>query len=244
MRFINSYFLAIILNIETATPLCSVSLAKDGQLLAMMETLEDRSHARLLSVFIDKVIKKAGITFNEIDAVAIGKGPGSYTGLRIGVSTAKGMCFASGKPLISIGTLDIICRQFILSNNLAKKVLSENTCICPMIDARRMEVYYALFSDNGNAITEARAKVIDASTFIPLLENSVVAFMGTGMPKCREVIDHPNAIFVDDVHPSAAALAFLSWEAFNNKHFEDTAYFEPFYLKDFVTTVPKKKLTV
>jgi tRNA threonylcarbamoyladenosine biosynthesis protein TsaB len=232
--------LAIILNIESATSLCSVSLAINGNLTGIAETLEDRSHARLLSVFIQQVIAEAGISVNEIDAFAVGKGPGSYTGLRIGVSTVKGLCYGSGKPLIAIGTLEILCRQYINTN----KMPEENFLICPMIDARRMEVYHALFDQNGKALTEVSAKIIDRSSFDNVLENSKVVFIGSGMSKCRNILEHPHAVFADDIHPSSAALAGLSWEAFRDGRFEDTAYFEPFYLKDFVTTVPKRKLTV
>lgn len=233
--------MAIILNIETATQLCSVALAENGKIISLMETLEDRSHAKLLSVYIETILKEKGIGFNEIDAVAVGKGPGSYTGLRIGVSTAKGLCYGSGKPLISEGTLDIICRQLL---SAADKEISvtENTVLCPMIDARRMEVYYALFDRSGNRLNEVAAKVIDENTFIPLLEKSPVIFMGSGMPKCRDIIHHRNALFAEEIYPSAASLAYLSCEAFNKNRFEDIAYFEPFYLKDFVTTIPKRKL--
>lgn len=234
--------MAIILNIETATQLCSVALAKDGSLIAVKETLEDRSHAKLLSVYIEKIIREQGLNFNDIDAVAVGKGPGSYTGLRIGVSTAKGLCYGSGNPLIAEGTLDIMCREFLTLHHKADLNFAD-TLLCPMIDARRMEVYYAIFDSHGNRLTDVAAKVIDGNTFTPLLEKNKMIFMGSGMPKCREIISNGNASFQDDIHPSAGSLAYLSWESFKAGRFEDTAYFEPFYLKDFVTTIPKRKLS-
>jgi tRNA threonylcarbamoyladenosine biosynthesis protein TsaB len=234
--------LAVILNIETATQLCSVAIAEDGRLLKVKETLEDRSHAKLLSVYIANILKEEGLKFNDIDAVAVGKGPGSYTGLRIGISTAKGLCYGSGKPLIAEGTLDIICRQF-MSLPGKTDLNSTDALLCPMIDARRMEVYYAIFDSRGNRLTDVAAKVIEEGTFTPLLEKNKVIFMGSGMAKCRDIISHGNASFQDNMHPSAGSLAYLSWESFKAARFEDTAYFEPFYLKDFVTTIPKRKLS-
>jgi tRNA threonylcarbamoyladenosine biosynthesis protein TsaB len=236
--------LPVILNIETATALCSVSLSDDGRLLSVKETLEERAHARLLTVFITEMLREQGLKIADIDAVAIGKGPGSYTGLRIGVSTAKGIIFGVHKPMLAIGTLNILARQVMLKADLTVSNLFKNpeTRICPMIDARRMEVYYSLFNGHGDQVEKVAAKVIDSSSFRFLLENHPVIFTGSGMNKCKTLLDHPNAVFLDHIHPSAEALAHLSSQAYRNHEFVDPAYFEPFYLKDFITTVPKKHL--
>jgi tRNA threonylcarbamoyladenosine biosynthesis protein TsaB len=232
--------MALILNIETATPLCSVALAEDGKVLSFRETLEDKSHAARLTVFIQEVLMEQKIKVKDLDAIAVGKGPGSYTGLRIGVSTAKGLCYGSNKPLIAIGTLDILCTQAL--QQAAQTHLKQGTLLCPMLDARRMEVFTGLFDLEGNWVEPVTAKIIDEHSFSKWLSDHPVAFFGSGMEKCRAVLNHPNALFIIDVHPHAASLAVLSAQKFNHGEFEDTAYFEPFYLKDFIATIPKKKL--
>ncbi|MBN2482435.1 MAG: tRNA (adenosine(37)-N6)-threonylcarbamoyltransferase complex dimerization subunit type 1 TsaB [Bacteroidales bacterium] len=238
--------MSIILNIETATSLCSVSLAKEGTVLAIRESLEEKSHARMLTVFIDEIMKEKGMGPKDLNAVAVGKGPGSYTGLRIGVSTAKGICFGANIPLFAIGTLNIICNQLLLtSDQKTRAVLNKtSTLICPMIDARRMEVYYALFNIFGMQIKEPVAAVVDQQIFIPLLEKGYVVFTGSGMNKCKDLLNHPNAFFVDHIHPSAGSMAALSHKAFQDNEQVNLAYFEPFYLKDFISTVPKKHLPI
>jgi tRNA threonylcarbamoyladenosine biosynthesis protein TsaB len=236
--------MAAILNIETATPLCSVALAVDGRLIAQRETQEEKSHAARLTVFIEEIMKEQGMQIRDLHAIGLGKGPGSYTGLRIGVSTAKGLCYGGGIPLIAVSTLSImfgyalaICRKLSLPIN-------EDVLFCPMIDARRMEVFSCLFLASGEEKEPISANIIDAGSYNSYLENSRIYFFGSGMDKCRQVLSHPNAYFLDDIYPHAAALAPLSEEKYGKKQFENLAYFEPFYLKEFIATIPKKGLPV
>jgi tRNA threonylcarbamoyladenosine biosynthesis protein TsaB len=236
--------MAAILNIETATPLCSVALAIDGRLIAQRETQEEKSHSARLTVYIEEILKEQGLQIKDLQAIAIGKGPGSYTGLRIGVSTAKGLCYGAGIPLIAVGTLRImfnyakeICREKSIP-------LDENTLLCPMIDARRMEVFSCMYKASGEEKELISAKIIDALTYTSYLQSSKIYFFGSGMDKCRQVLSHSNAYFLDEIYPHAAALAALSEEKYQEKQFENLAYFEPFYLKEFVATVPKKSLPV
>jgi tRNA threonylcarbamoyladenosine biosynthesis protein TsaB len=236
--------MAAILNIETATPLCSVALAINGQLTAQRETREEKSHAARLTVFIEEILKAEGLQIKDLHAIAIGKGPGSYTGLRIGVSTAKGLCYGAGIPLIAVGTLRIMfnyAKEIIRDSSIP---LDENILFCPMIDARRMEVFSCLYKVSGEEKEPISAKIIDAVTYTSYLQTSKICFFGSGMDKCREVLSHPNAFFLDEIYPHAASLAALSEVKFRNNQFENLAYFEPFYLKEFVATIPKKGLPV
>ena len=224
--------MALILNIETATKNCSVSVAKNGEILALKELNNGNySHAEVLHPFIVDVLEEANSTSQEIDAVAVSKGPGSYTGLRIGVSAAKGLCFAFDKPLISIETL----------KSLAHSVSIDNGVIIPMLDARRMEVYAAVFNADYDSVREIKAEIIDETSFLEYLENQKVYFLGDGAQKCKELITHKNAVFVDDKFPSAKEMAELSYNKYKKNDIEDVAYFEPFYLKDFVVIPEKKK---
>ncbi len=233
--------MALILNLETATTVCSVSLAKDGQLLAVKEQNGDYSHAENLTLFIEDVLKQAGIKLSDVDAIAVSKGPGSYTGLRIGVSSAKGLCYSLNKPLIAISTLKHI--SLSVSKDPQYKSSALNSLFCPMLDARRMEVYCAMFDSLNNEIRSITAEIIDEHSFSDLLNNQVIYFFGDGAAKCKTVLSaNKNAIFIDDVFPSAKNMVSLSEQAFVNKEFEDVAYFEPFYLKDFVAG--KKKANV
>lgn len=227
-----AFDLGIILNIETSTKNCSVGLAQHGELIELQElNTGGYSHAEKLHPFIQEIMKRTDIAFSEIDAVAVGKGPGSYTGLRIGVSAAKGLCFAHDIPLISINSLEI----------LARASESFQGMVIPMIDARRMEVYSAVFDHQFHSLRETRAEIVTPDSFSSYLNQGKVLFLGDGAEKCKEVIQHINASFLDDAFPSASCMAALSFEKFQNKDFEDVAYFEPFYLKDFVATPEKKK---
>lgn len=224
--------MSIILNIETATKNCSVSIADKGKILAIKELNNGNySHAEVLHPFIVDILREANITSDHIDAVAVSKGPGSYTGLRIGVSAAKGLCFAFDKPLISIDTL----------NSLSYSIAIDNGFIVPMIDARRMEVYAAVFNEKNQLIREIKADIIEESSFSEYLKSSKVYFLGDGAQKCKETILHENAIFVDDKFPSAKEMAQLSYDKYKKNDIENVAYFEPFYLKDFIVIPEKKK---
>jgi tRNA threonylcarbamoyladenosine biosynthesis protein TsaB len=221
-----------ILNFETATKNCSVSISNSGDLIALEElNTGGYSHAEKLHVFIEKVLEKSEIGFSDLSAVCVGKGPGSYTGLRIGVSAAKGICFALDIPMIAIETLAILVQQVSTSEGY----------IVPMLDARRLEVYSAVFDKNYKQIRATEAQIIDEQSFSEYLEKGKVYFVGDGAEKCKELIVHENAIFIDNAFPSSNEMTSLSYEKFLKKEFEDVAYFEPFYLKDFVGTKPKKR---
>jgi len=224
--------LAYILNIETSTKNCSVSIAKNGEILAIKELNNGQySHAEVLHPFIQDILVEANIKMNKIDAVAVSKGPGSYTGLRIGVSAAKGFCFAFNKPLISIDTL----------TSLSYSITIEEGFIVPMIDARRMEVYSCVFNNKHQKERVIKAEIIDDNSFNAYLSENKVYFLGNGSQKCKEIITHKNAVFVDDKYPSAKEMAILSYEKYKKSDIEDVAYFEPFYLKDFIVIPEKKK---
>ena len=236
MPFTSLYLhMAFILGIETATEVCSVALFSNQNLLALREWKEGNKHANELTTLISEVVKEASISLNQLDAICVSMGPGSYTGLRVGVSTAKGLCYTLNKPLIAVNTLESMAQVFVSNNP------NYNGLVCPMIDARRMEVYTALFNNNGEPVRETEAKIIDETSFAQDLQLGNIAFIGNGAEKCREVIEHSNAQFHGDLRCSAVGLGKLAGEKFNAKQFEDVAYFEPFYLKDFVGTTPKKK---
>ena len=218
-----------LLFIETSTSLCSTALAEDGCIVCSRRSSEPRAHASLTAVFVKEMMDEAG--WAAPDAVCVSMGPGSYTGLRVGVSTAKGLCFGAGIPLIAIGTLDVL-----VSGALGAKRL-----IVPMIDARRMEVYTAVFSPEGKQLTPVEAKIIGPESFADELAAGPVLFIGDGALKCKDVLTSPNAFF-RKADPLASAMAPLAEAAFQEKGFEDLAYFEPFYLKDFIATVSRKNL--
>jgi tRNA threonylcarbamoyladenosine biosynthesis protein TsaB len=215
-----------ILNIETATKNCSVSLAKNGETILCKEIAEQGySHAERLHVFIEEILKDTGNTFQDLKAIAVSKGPGSYTGLRIGVSTAKGLCYALGIPLISVDTLQV----------LAQQVTVESGLIVPMIDARRMEVYSALFDANHTKIIEVQAEILTENSYADMTD--AIYFIGDCQEKCQTVLTKNNFHFLPEiVFPSATEMSSLSFEKFIKNDFEDVAYFEPFYLKDFLIT--------
>ncbi|MBW6483350.1 MAG: tRNA (adenosine(37)-N6)-threonylcarbamoyltransferase complex dimerization subunit type 1 TsaB [Vicingaceae bacterium] len=227
--------MSLILGIETATKICSIALTKGTQLLAVEEIGGAFSHAENTTVFIEKVMQKSGKMLSEIDAIAVSKGPGSYTGLRIGVSTAKGLCFALNKPLIAVDTLQAMALR------MAKQTTNENLLFCPMIDARRMEVYTAIYNFKNEIVEPITAKIIDENAFSKFLANQKVLFFGDGAEKCQTLFaENNNALFNESVLPSAIEINELALKKFKNKQLEDVAYFEPFYLKDFIGTVAKK----
>ena len=257
-----------IILIETSTALCSVALAEGGSVTAYRESSAPKAHASLTAVFIQEMLSERGLTLSDCDAVCVSMGPGSYTGLRVGVSTAKGLCFGSGKPLLAVGTLDTLVAQASVSSE-ARDVISSDVhdvisseaegrdekspfrFIIPMVDARRMEVYTAVFSSchpecsEGSPsyaqITETAPAIIDETSFAEYLEQGPCLFIGDGAGKCADVIKHPNANFCQ-CWPKASAMLEPAVAALRSGDFKDVAYFEPFYLKEFVATVSKKKL--
>ncbi len=219
-----------ILNIETATKNCSVALAKDGKTIVSKEIAEEGySHAERLHVFIEEIIKEAGIDFQDLSAVAVSQGPGSYTGLRIGVSAAKGLCFALDIPLIALDTLQVLASQAIVSDGL----------VIPMLDARRMEVYSAIFNFNFDKIRAVEAEIITEDSFLDFQET--LYFIGDCAEKCKAVLTKQNFVFLEEIkYPSAKEMSFLSFEKYKKNDTVDVAYFEPYYLKDFMITTSKK----
>lgn len=234
--------MAVILNIETSTSVCSVSLAVDGVVKAIKESRVKNSHAEQVTLFSEMVVKKAGYNFNNLDAVAVSKGPGSYTGLRIGVSTAKGFCLSIDKPLISVGTLDAMAWGLIYALRNKKQKL-DAYLYCPMIDARRMEVYDAVYDHNLNRVKEVSATILEKDTYDEYFFRHAMVFGGDGAGKAKELYftGKNKAYFLDGFVPSSMFMAELAEKKFNNKEFEDVAYFEPFYLKEFVAGISKVK---
>lgn len=218
--------LALLLCIETATTNCSVALARDGEVVALKEDYNKQySHAERLHLFIKEILEENRFSPEDLDGIAVSKGPGSYTGLRIGVSAAKGLCFSLDLPLVSIPTLTSLAHQ------VPKQ---EGVYVFPLLDARRMEVYTAGFDSDKQEISETQAKILDENSFDDYLEKGVVCFIGDGVEKFREVCTHKNARFIVDKLPSAREMAGLAYEKFLEEDFEDVAYFEPYYLKDFL----------
>lgn len=221
--------MAIILHIETATTVCSVALSENGKLLSLKEENKGLKHAENITLFIMHVLKESGKKITDLDAVALSSGPGSYTGLRIGTSTAKGLCYALDKPLISVSTLQS------LALNAITKTSDASALYCPMIDARRMEVFSAVYDEQLNEAEPPAPKIIDENSFNLLLPSHKIFFFGDGSEKCKAVLSHqPNAIFIDDIFPSAVFMISLAEIKFSKKQFEDTGLFVPFYLKEFV----------
>lgn len=227
--------MATILHIETATEVCSAALSVDGKLVLEKVSDVGQSHSTLLGVFVEEImieVRKQGL---QLDAVSVSSGPGSYTGLRIGVSQAKGLSYGLDIPLIAIPTHRVMAAQL-------QHMVDKDSLLCPMIDARRMEVYATFFNHQLDVVRETSADIIDADSYNDLLEKHEVIFFGNGAAKCKETLTHPNARFVDDIKPLASAMIAAADEAFAQGRFEDMAYFEPFYLKEFVATVPKNKV--
>ena len=217
----------LILNIETSTKNCSVALYDSDELISEKSLLADKySHSEKLNCFIEDLIKDSSFEFKDIDAISVSKGPGSYTGLRIGVSTAKGLCYALSIPLISVSTLRAMSYSM-------SQIKTGFDLYCPMIDARRMEVFSAFFDKNNNLVRKVKADIIEKNSYSHFLENRVL-FFGDGSSKCVELINSKNAFFEKDIFPNACDMALISLDKYNKKDFEDVAYFEPFYLKDFI----------
>jgi len=234
--------MSLILCIETGTDICSAGIARDGCLVSLRESDEGRDHARKVGVFVDELLRETGIGADELDAVAVGRGPGSYTGLRIGVSFAKGLCYGLGKPLLSVGSLDALAE--VAREDHEAGILTvddwDRVLLCPMVDARRMEVYAQVFDSTGRAQSEVVAEVVDGGSFATFRASGrPFVIFGSGARKCAGLL--PDARLVE-VAPSARGLARLAQQALDEGRTEDVAYFEPFYLKDFVVTTSRKKL--
>ena len=227
--------MATILHIETATEVCSVALSIDNKLLMERVSDVDQSHSMLLGVFVEDIMVEIRKEDIQLDAVSVSSGPGSYTGLRIGVSQAKGLSYGLDIPLIAIPTPLVMAAQL-------QHEASENSLLCPMIDARRMEVYATFLDQNLKVVRQTSADIIEDNSYIDLLEKYEIIFFGNGADKCKKVIKHPNARFIDGITPLASSMVTVANGAFAQNRFEDVAYFEPFYLKEFVATVPKNKV--
>lgn len=228
--------MSCILHIETSTAVCSVAVSEDAQIIFEQQNLDGPNHATILAPFVDEALSFIESHAIPLDAVAVSSGPGSYTGLRIGVSTAKGVAYGRGIPMIAVPTLQLLTVPTLLYD----ETLPEDAWLCPMIDARRMEVYAAIYDRALNTVRNVQADIVDTDTYRRWLDERPVYFMGNGAEKCKTVIDHPNARFIDGVHPLAKHMAPLAEKAHARHMFVDTAYFEPFYLKEFQTTTPKK----
>ncbi len=232
-----------ILHIETATNICSVALSKGEDLIAIRESDEDKSHGALLSVFMREVMKEGQIKPTDLHAISVSKGPGSYTGLRIGVSATKGFGYALDLPIIGIDTL-LALAIGAKSSDYIQNLITQypDLLLCPLLDARRMEVYSGFYTLEDELFRKVSADIIDENSYKNILDSRPVVFFGNGSQKVKEIIQHPQAFFIEDIVPSAKNMIPLSLQFFQNQEFEDTAYFEPYYLKDFVATTPKKKL--
>ena len=226
-----------ILNIETSTTVCSVSLSENGICKCVRENFSGNNHSELIGVFTQEVLAEAGVEPKDLNAVALSIGPGSYTGLRIGTSFAKGLCYGSDLKLITIPTLKIIAQ-----NAKEKYSIEDDALLCPMIDARRMEVYNCIYDASLGQVRETQPEIIDENSFAEILQNKKVYFCGNGAAKCKPFITHENAIFLDEVYPLATSMISLAEEAFEKNDFADVAYFEPFYLKAAHVTMPKNKI--
>ena len=229
--------MSCILNIETSTSVCSVAASQDGQTIFVKEDLKGPSHAVSLGVFVDEALSFIDSHAIPLDAVAVSCGPGSYTGLRIGVSMAKGVCYGRNIPLIAIPTPEVLSVPVLLHHDLP-----EDALLCPMIDARRMEVYAAVYDRALNVKRAIAADIVDENSYQEFLDKQPVYFFGDGAAKCKEKIVHPNAHFIDGIRPLASMMFPLAEKAIAEKDFKDVAYFEPFYLKEFVASQPKKLL--
>lgn len=234
--------MSFILHIETSGDYCSVALSDGKKFLNSLENEDKQSHAAILTGQIDELLKKSKLEVRDLAAVAVSKGPGSYTGLRIGVSTAKGICFAQDIPLIAVNTLQSIARGILETerSNMEYLGFSDSDFLCIMTDARRMEVYTALFNSSGEFVGDTTAEILEENMHEEILKNNHIFFAGTGAEKASTIIKNPNAVFLYGFKANAVGMISTAYQYFEAGKFENTAYFEPFYLKDFIATKPKK----
>lgn len=230
--------MSCILNIETSTNICSVAVSQDGAVVYQQQDEKGTSQNVSLGGFVDKALSFIDSHAIPLDSVAVSCGPGSYTGLRIGVSMAKGVCYGLNIPLIGIPTLEVLCVPILLH----QEELPENALLCPMIDARRMEVYSGIYDRALNLVKPISADIIDENSYADFMDKQPVYYFGNGMDKCKDKIKHPNAHFIDGIVPLASMMFPLSEKAVAKEDYKDVAYFEPFYLKEFIATKPKKLL--
>lgn len=230
--------MSCILSIETSTDVCSVAVSEDSQTIFSQEDHSGPNHSVTLGVFVDEALSFIDSHAIPLDAVAVSCGPGSYTGLRIGVSMAKGICYGLNIPLLSVPTLELLAVPVLLR----EMVKEENALFCPMLDARRMEVYAGIYTRALKPVRPVQADVVDGETYRQFLDEHPVYFFGNGAAKCKDVISHPNARFIEDIEPLAKYMQPLAERRYVEQRYEDTAYFVPFYLKDFVAKMPKKLL--
>lgn len=228
--------MCLILHIETSTDVCSVCLASDGKVLSKRETAIERSHASVLTVFIEEILNESKGNNKSLDAVAVSMGPGSYTGLRIGVSAAKGICYGANIPLIAISTLEAICTGALQNFT----TMEEDGLLVPVIDARRMEVYLAVYDMQMRKIEDTSAQIIDQNSFRDLLTSHAIYLFGTGAEKLKDELVHKNIRFPGKLNLSSEFMVEMALQRYRNKQFENVAYFEPYYLKDFIATTPRK----
>jgi len=224
----------IILSIETSTPACSVAVHRDHVLLGVQELFTEKSHSTHLAVLIKQLVENCQLKMQDLDAVAVSKGPGSYTGLRIGVATAKGLCYGLNLPLVGINTLEAMAHQF-------STIPPGIDYLCPMIDARRMEVYCTILGYDLKVLSDTQSVVVNEESFQEWRVRGNVLFFGNGSDKCREILNGSSSFFVSGIAPSAKTVGLLGGKKFDEGQVEDLAYFEPFYLKEFRTTTPKSK---
>ncbi len=228
--------MALILSIETSTTVCSVAITEGNNILATQKLFLEKSHSNLLTIIIQDLLKACGLSLKEIAAIAVSKGPGSYTGLRIGVSTAKGLAYSLDKPIVSVSTLKAMAHEVSQYN-------TEGSLLIPMLDARRMEVYTATFNDSLESLNEVEALILDEESFRETLTDRKALFLGDGAAKFKPLIEsNKNAKFIEGLTPSAWAIGQLAFNKYQKEEFEDIAYFEPFYLKEFRATTPKALL--
>ena len=229
--------MATILHIETSTDVCSVAVSEDGQVIFDQEDHSGPNHAERLGTMVDEALSFTDNHAIPFDAVAVSCGPGSYTGLRIGVSMAKGVCYGQNLKLIAVPTLELLCVPILL-----REIPEEDALLCPMLDARRMEVYAGIYDRGLKPIRPIHADIVDGDTYKAYLDEHPIYFFGNGAKKCQDAINHPNAHFIENINPIAKWMQPLAEQRFLNEQFEDVAYFVPFYLKDFVAKLPKKLL--